>query len=117
MSAAAEPRMPLSEVLNRWDELVERWNLNHVERSGLIGGCADGPVTDIETYRLLCGEQRIRLVVEFEPVLVRTFAGDARICDWLRRPNANLGKRTPIEVMACSPEWMRWLIDNVGLAS
>jgi uncharacterized protein (DUF2384 family) len=109
--------MPLASVLERWDALTARWALGPDERSALVGGFEGGPVDRIETYRLLCGEQRIRLIVELEPVLGRTFMSDARIREWLRAPNRNLGGRTPLNVMAGSPEWMRWLIDNTGALS
>jgi hypothetical protein len=108
--------LPLKAVLARWDALVLRWALTPGERSKLIGGFGDGPVDRVETYQLLCGEQRMRLAVELEPVLTRVLGEPDRIRLWLRAGNVNLGGRTPLDVMARSPEWMRWLIDNVGVA-
>ena len=105
---------PLAEVLDSWDDLVDEWRLHPVERSMLIGGFEAGPVDDIDTYRLLCGEARMRLLVEVAPVLRRFHGGPVRTRRWLRRPNPNLGGRVPLDVMSCSPEWIRWLIDHVG---
>lgn len=117
MSAPASSRPPLKAVLARWDAVVIRWGLDPVERSLLIGGFADGPVDDVETYRIVCGEERMRLIVEFAPVLARVYADEEAARAWLRTPGAHLSGRTPLEVMAVSSEWMRWLIDNMGVAS
>lgn len=111
------PAPPLHEVLSRWDELVDRWALAPEERSGLLGGFAPGPVDRIETYEVLCGEQRMRLLVELDPVLTRIWRDDWRTREWLRASNPSLADRSPIEVMARSPEWIRWIIDNMGMAS
>lgn len=117
MSAGAPLITPLKDVLVSWDSVIERWDLKGFERSRLLGGGFDGPVTDVETYRLLCAEQRMRLVVELDPVLHRVYGDVDRIRCWLRLESENLGGRTPLEVMARSPEWIRWLIDNLGLAA
>lgn len=114
---ASKRILPLRDVLARWDAVVASWGLDAEERGMIVGGFRDGPVDAIETYELVCGEQRMRLVVELEPVLVRTLGDERRIREWLRSANPNLGGRTPICVMARSPEWMRWLIDHVGLGA
>jgi hypothetical protein len=36
---------------------------------------------------------------------------------WLRAANRNLAGRSPLEAMARSTEWTRWLIANLGTAS
>ena len=108
---------PLAAVLEGWDDLVEEWALHPVERSMLIGGFGDGPVDDVDTYRLLCGEARMRALVELAPILRRHHGAPKRVRTWLRRANPNLGGRAPLDVMSCSPEWVRWLIDHVGSGS
>jgi hypothetical protein len=108
---------PLRGVIARWDAVVIRWALDGCERTALLGGGAEGSVTDVATYRLPTAERRMRLVVELELILERVFADEERTRTWLRQPNRNLGGRTPIEVMAQSPEWIRWLIDAVGIAA
>ncbi len=109
--------MPLKAVLARWDAIVIRWGLDPEERSALVGGFRKGPIDSVESYELLCGEQRIRLIVDLEPVLVRVMGDEGRIRHWLRAENANLAGRTPIGVMASSPEWMSWLIAHLGLTA
>lgn len=109
--------MPLKAVLARWDAIVIRWALDPEERSMLIGGFRPGPVDSVESYELLCGEQRMRLIVELEPVLVRVIGDEQLIRHWLRAANANLGGRTPIGVMASSPEWISWIIAHLGLSA
>ena len=111
------PIMPLHDVLSRWDEVVVRWALDPEERCALLGGFAPGPIDRIETYEVLCGEQRMRLLVELEPVLTRIWRDEGRIRSWLRTPNPSLADRSPLAVMARSPEWVRWIIDNMGMAS
>lgn len=115
MSARLTP-LPLKAVLARWDALVIRWSLDSEERSTLIGGFRGGPVDRVETYEVLCGEQRMRLLVELEPILAGIYGDELRVRSWLRSPNVSLGGRSPIAVMSSSPEWMRWLIDNLGVA-
>jgi hypothetical protein len=118
VTAAPTIPQPLAHVLPRWKELVKRWALKPEERAALVGG----PDRDVdaflplEDYRLLCGEQRIRLMVEVDAVFGRIVGDDAAVRGWLRRPNLNLGDRRPIDVMAGTPEWMQWLIDNLGAA-
>ena len=109
------PRLrPLAEVLKSWDDIVEEWALWPIERSMLIGGCARGAVDDIETYRVLCGETRMRALVELAPILRRQHGGARQIQRWLRRCNPNLGDRAPLDVMSCSPEWVQWFVDHLG---
>lgn len=109
--------IPLKAVLARWDAIVIRWDLDPEERSALVGGFRDGPVDHVESYELICGERRMRLIVDLEPVLIKVIGDEERIRGWLRAPNANLGGRTPIGVMASSPEWMSWIIAHLGLAA
>lgn len=115
MTAGQE--MPLVAVLARWDAIVIRWDLDPEERSALVGGFRDGPVDRVESYELICGERRMRLIVDLEPVLIKVIGDEERIRFWLRASNANLGGRTPIGVMASSPEWMSWIIAHLGLAA
>lgn len=111
------PALPLHDVLSLWDEIVTRWALDPEERCGLLGGFASGPIDDIETYHILCGEQRMRLLVDLDPILTRIWNDERRIRQWLRAPNPGLADRSPIDVMSRSPEWVRWVIDNMGMAS
>lgn len=117
MIAASSSQSPFSDVLVTWETLVTRWALEREERAALVGGpdrCDGMPLDD---YRLLCGEQRIRLLVSVDPVFRRIVGDDAAVRGWLRRPNLNLGERTPLEVMAVNPEWVQWLIENLGGAA
>lgn len=115
--SAPDPEMPLKAVLARWDGIVIRWGLDPEERSSLIGGFRDGPIDQVETYEVLCGEQRMRLLVDLEPVLDRIIGDEERVRCWLRAQNANLGGRTPVDVMSGSPEWMSWIIRHLGLSA
>lgn len=118
MSAASEPpAIPLAGIIARWEALAIRWGLTAEERSSLLGACEDGPVCDVSTYCHGAAEERMRLHVELEPVLITVLVEEDRIRDWLRRANRQLGGGTPIEVMASSPTWIRWLIDSLGVAA
>jgi hypothetical protein len=110
-------KISLADVLARWDALAIRWDLDGDERSALLGGFVDGPVDDVNTYLLPAVERRMRLLVELEPVLATVLPSEKCIREWLRRANCNLGSRAPIEVMSCSPDWIRWLIDSLGIAT
>lgn len=114
MTAGLAMRPPLADVLEDWKAITRRWALQPAERAALVGGPDRDPDEPAEDYLLLCGEQRIRLMVEVDPVFARIVGDDQAVRGWLRRPNLNLGQRTPLEVMAGTPEWMRWLIDNLG---
>lgn len=107
---------PLNGVLARWDAIAIRWGLDGDECSALLGCFADGPVDDVSSYGLPSAERRLRLLVNLEPVLAEVLVDEDRIRAWLRRANANLGGRAPLEVMALSPEWVRWLIESLGIA-
>lgn len=111
------PALPLHEVLSLWDEVVGSWSLAPEERCALLGGFRPGPIDRIETYEVLCGEQRMRLLVDLHPVLDRIWGDEARVRAWLRTPNPSLADRSPIAIMSRSPEWIRWIIDNMGMAS
>jgi hypothetical protein len=115
VNAAAE--VPLKGILARWDALAIRWGLDGDERSALLGGAGEGPVDDISTYGPPTAERRMRLLVALEPVLAKIFVDEESTRAWLRRANMHLQGRTPIEVMIRSPEWIRWLIDAVGIAA
>lgn len=108
---------PLSDVLQRWAEIAEAWDVRPEERSALVGGSCHMVEGEIATYALLCGEQRIRLLVEVAPVFRRIVGDDDLISNWLRLPNPNLAGRKPIDVMIGSPEWMGWLVANLGGAA
>ncbi len=107
-------RRPLAEVLVQWSSIAERWKLHPEELADLIGGPVRDRGAPLDGYLLLCGEERIRLIVEVEEIYSRIIASDDGVRAWLRRANLNLGGRTPLMVMAENPEWMRWLIDNLG---
>lgn len=109
--------MPLTGVLARWDALAIRWGLDGDERSALLGGIQEGPVDDVSTYDLPVAERRMRLLVELEPIVSAVLVDEGRIREWLRRPNHQLGRRAPIDVMASSPDWVKWLIDTLGVAT
>lgn len=108
---------PMRRVLARWDAVTVHWGLDGDERSALLGGCVAGPVDDVSSYGLPGAERRMRLLVELDLVLGQVFGDEAQICSWLRRPNQNLGGRRPLDVMAQSPDWIRWLIDALGIAA
>lgn len=107
---------PMRVVHARWDDLEARWGLDGEERSALLGS-GTGPVDRVETYLAPSTERRMRLLVALEPAVAAVLVDDGRIRSWLRRPNANLRGSTPLEVMAESPEWIRWLIEALGVAS
>lgn len=109
--------IPMRSVLAKWDALAIRWGLDGEERSALLGGWGDGPIDDVSSYGLPAAECRMRLLVALEPVLNKVFGDKLKTRLWLRRPNMNLGGRAPLEVMAQSPEWIRWLIDALGIAA
>lgn len=117
MSRGAQASVPLAGVLARWDALAIRWGLDGQERSALLGCIPDGPIDDVSTYDLSTAETRMRLLVELEPIVSAVLVDEGRIREWLRRPNHQLGGRAPIDVMASSPEWVRWLIDALGVAT
>lgn len=111
------PGVPLRGILARWDAVAIRWGLAADERSALLGGMAAGPVGDVATYATEAAEDRMRLLVALDPVLAAVHGDEDRTRDWLRRPNATLGGSTPLDLMASSPEWIRWLVGAVGAAS
>lgn len=118
MSGEIRPApMPLAGVLARWDALAIRWGLDGEERSGLLGERIEGPIDDESTYDIPGAERRMRLLVELEPVVAAVLVDEGRTREWLRRPNRQLGDRAPIDVMSRSPEWIRWLIDSLGIAT
>ena len=108
---------PLKSVLAMWDALVEHWDLDESERSSLLGGFEPGSVADVATYDHAGGERRMRLLVELSPILDRVHGDRGRTLRWLRAPNRHLGDAAPIEVMASSTAWTRWLVDHVGLTT
>lgn len=107
---------PLDRVLAAWDLLAVRWELDCGERSSLLGSVG-GPIDEVSSYDPASAERRIRLLVALDPVLQKVFADDATTRLWLRRENRNLSGRTPLDVMSSSPEWIRWLIDSLGIAA
>lgn len=109
--------MPLRGVLARWDALAIRWGLDGDERSALLGGVHVEAVDDISSYGLPTAERRMRLLVALEPILRGVFVDEERIREWLRLPNRNLCHRTPLETMAQSTEWIRWLINVLGIVA
>jgi hypothetical protein len=114
MTASKLYRRPVAEILERWNAIAERWDLCPDERADLVGGPDRDRGAPLDGYLLLCGEERIRLIVEVEEIYARVIGSDDRVRAWLRRANLNFGGRTPLMVMAATPEWMRWLIDNLG---
>lgn len=116
MVVSEDPRH-LRDVLARWDVVAREWGLDERERSDVLGGFRGGVVDDIATYRTAEAETRMRLVVELAPLLVRVHGRRERVRVWLRRPNPNLGGGTPLELMAASPEWIRWLLRSTGIGA
>jgi hypothetical protein len=107
--------MTLNRVLASWEAIVVRWGLNDDECSSLLGGLPAGRGHGLAPFDHAAAEDRMRLVVELEPTLAWAFPDDGHTRGWLRRPNMHLGQRTPLEMMAESPEWTRWLIDAVRM--
>jgi len=107
-------REALAVALRRWDDIVVRWRLDPAERKALVGGPGRIAGDEQTAYRLICGEQRIRLLVDVDAVLLRALGTDAAVRDWLRTSALDFGGRTPIVVLAASPEWMIWLLDRFG---
>lgn len=105
--------LPLLSLLDSWDELVLDWRLHDLERSMLVGGLLDKQAAEIEPHMLICGEIRMRLLVEVAPLLHSVHGSSERTRSWLRRPDPTLGGRAPLDVMAAYPEWIWWLIDGV----
>lgn len=117
MSETPSPHdAPLSTVLSRWDGLVVRWDLDGEERFALLGGMSADRIDQVASYDVSKVERRMRLLLELEPVLGAVFVRGERIRAWLRRSNRQLGHRTPLDVMASSPDWIRWLIDALDVA-
>lgn len=118
MSGRADPPgPPLADVLTSWDSVIVSWALNGADRSALLGAMKEGEVVDPATYAPASAEVRMRLLVELHDILVSVLENDARVRAWLRTPNRHLCGRTPIDTMARSPVWIRWLIDAVGVVS
>ncbi|MGY2733586.1 hypothetical protein [Sphingomonas sp. UYP23] len=118
MSSGATPALlPLREVLASWDRVVIRWDLQEHECSLLLGVRFEGAIDDVDAYRFPDVERRMRLLVELAPVLATVLFSQERVRTWLRLENANLSGRTPIETMGESPQWIRWLVDSLGVVS
>lgn len=109
--------IPLRGVLAKWDAMTFRWGLDGDERSALLGGIHSGAVSDVSSYGLPAAERRMRLLLALEPILNRVFDDEEQLREWLRLPNRHFCHRTPLETMAQSPEWVRWLINALGIVS
>lgn len=107
----------LASVLQRWDDIAQRWRLDEAERAALVGGLDRAPGGGASAFRLICGEQRIRLIVGVEPVLARALLSDSAVRNWLREPDPGFDGLEPLEAMAGSPEVMLWLARNEGASS
>jgi hypothetical protein len=83
----------------------------------MIDGLTGGPVDCVNTCAAGRAEERLRVVVELDLHLSASYGDEAHVRAWLRAPNRNLDDRKPIEMMATSPEWMRWSIRSMRLAS
>ena len=118
MIGGSSPGFPtLAEVLVAWDAVVIHWDLKGDEQSLLLGTGLRGPVDDAEAYRVSGVEHRMRLLVELAPIVANILRTQDRVRAWLRSANLNLGGRTPLETMAQSPEWIRWLSTSLGVGS
>lgn len=104
--------LPLVAILARWDGLVIRWGLTPEERSLMLGCFDGGAIDDVATYRTAEAELRMRLLLQLEPILVQLHGSEKRIRTWLRRGNSSMDDRSPLQMMARSTEWTRWLIAN-----
>ena len=109
--------IPLALVLAKWDRIARRWRLTPEERSSLLGGLPGGDVAQARSYGADVAETRMRSLVDLACGLRAVLRSDARIRAWLRRPNHHLGGSTPVEAMASSPEWVRWLFRAIGAAA
>lgn len=108
------PTPSLQQTLTKWDQLVTDWNLDAGERSALLGGFSPGRVDDVDTYEPEYAERRMRLCVELADSIDRVAVHPDRVRSWLRRRNSGLGGLTPIQAMASSSEWTRWLTQHLG---
>ncbi|ANC86671.1 MbcA/ParS/Xre antitoxin family protein [Sphingomonas sp. NIC1] len=109
---------PLAAVIASWDEMVVRWGLRGDECSALLGEGGCGPIGEVASYGTPLAERRMRLLVVLEPIVASVFDHDMeRLRAWLRAPNRSMSGRTPIDVMMRSPEWVRWLINAMGVAA
>nr|WP_239024866.1 antitoxin Xre/MbcA/ParS toxin-binding domain-containing protein [Sphingomonas corticis] len=59
----------------------------------------------------------MRLLVALAAILRRIHADAGRTRAWLRRPNPTMGGRTPLEAMAASPDWTRWIVAHVEIGA
>ncbi len=104
-------------ALERWEALAYRWELDASERATLLGIDPSGGATEVASY---CGpstQERLELLAALDDTLTSFFDDDAGTRAWLRRKNRGLGGRLPLEVMAASPEWIRWLVGVMATAS
>lgn len=113
-TAGAE--LPLRSVIVAWDRIVRTWRLAPEERDALLGGVPGGDVALVPSYGADIAQVRMRLLVDLASGLKRVLRSDARIRAWLRRPNRHLCGSTPVEAMASSPEWVRWLTTAIEVA-
>ena len=96
--------------------MVVHWGLTGDECSVLLGSGDASAVDEVSSYGSTIAERRMRLLVALAPIVAAVFDGDRhRTREWLRGPNSNLSFRTPLDVMMRSPEWIRWLINAMGV--
>lgn len=110
-------KLPLLDVLDRWDGLVESWELEPLERCALLGRIDADFALDPSGYGAAAAEERMRLLVELAPLVEEVIGEGSQVRAWLRRPNPRLAGRTPVQALSASTEWARWLIDALGSAS
>ena len=111
-SDAAGSALPLDQVLSGWSVLVVRWELANDD---LLGPVKEGPIGDVATYNVPAAEARMRLLLKLDDLLTQFFDDEQLLREWLRRPNVHLNRRTPLQVMEQSPEWVRWMISALGV--
>lgn len=114
---AVSPERPPHATLDRWDDVVARWRLDPSERDALLGGFGLGAITDVAAYEAGLGEQRMRLLVALDETLQKVFGDEERARGWLRARNRRLGDASPMEMMATSSAWTRWLTDHLELTA
>lgn len=111
MSGAGEP-LPLSVMLELFEQITEDWALDADETLRLLGRSADGRLHH-DPAEVADAARRLALLTEFAPLAAETLGGAPAVRRWLRKPNRVLGGARPIDCMARDPAWVRQVVDGL----